>query len=421
MSIKLPTFDNSYIKRHLIYCLIIRILIFYKKKHKKNLNFIAYCIIFDNQFKTLFMNIQVPNNIFKELEHSSLSFMYQGNFSDEITEMVIDLVEHYIQTSEYSKLRKKVSFLMVECFQNVVRHKRKEEEKKVEAGRGFFMTANYGGVYYIGSANLIDNHDVELLKDKLQRVNVLDSDKLKELYFQVLKNEELTKKGGASVGLIEIARKSGQRLDFDFVKVNEEVSFFYLLIKIKSKQAEAANEEANAININQVKDIHADLNRENIIMVHKGNFSQEAIKPILRMVQNNIQLFTARLRYQKIAYHAMVEMLQNVARHSYHINNRKEGIFLIGEQNNKVAIGACNYIDNKGIKPFKEQLEFLNASSKEDLRVMYRKLLRDGETTEKGGVGLGLIDIARETQEKFDFSFKNIDDLKSFFTLVVKL
>ncbi len=39
----------------------------------------------------------------------------------------------------------------------------------------------------------------------------------------------------------------------------------------------------------------------------------------------------------------------------------------------------------------------------------------------KGGAGLGIIDMALKSGEKFDFSFEDIDGKSSFFTLKIKV
>jgi hypothetical protein len=66
-------------------------------------------------------------------------------------------------------------------------------------------------------------------------VNVLDKDGLKMLYKEVLSNEERSDKGGGGLGIIDIARKSRQKLVYDFMDVDDQYSFFSLYIKIPQK------------------------------------------------------------------------------------------------------------------------------------------------------------------------------------------
>ena len=48
-------------------------------------------------------------------------------------------------------------------------------------------------------------------------------------------------------------------------------------------------------------------------------------------------------------------------------------------------------------------------------------LENNGKLSEKGGGGLGLIDIAKKSRNKLQYSFKEIDDDYSFFTLTVNI
>lgn len=60
----------------------------------------------------------------------------------------------------------------------------------------------------------------------------MDQEGLKELYKLIIKTADISQKGGAGFGLVDIARKSGTKLEYDFEKVNDFYSFYSLLIRI---------------------------------------------------------------------------------------------------------------------------------------------------------------------------------------------
>jgi hypothetical protein len=60
----------------------------------------------------------------------------------------------------------------------------------------------------------------------------MSKDELKEYYKEILNNDEFSDKGGGGLGMIDIARKSGQKLNFNFIEVDNQYSFFSLSIKI---------------------------------------------------------------------------------------------------------------------------------------------------------------------------------------------
>ena len=125
---------------------------------------------------------------------------------------------------------------MVECLQNICKHADTLESTKEEKG-AVFMIGREDGCYVITSGNFIMNDQIDGLKKKLDHINSLDKEGLKGYYKELIKSSELSDKGGAGLGFVDIARKSGQKLDFDFEKVNDEFSFFSFKTKI-SKDSE---------------------------------------------------------------------------------------------------------------------------------------------------------------------------------------
>jgi hypothetical protein len=52
---------------------------------------------------------------------------------------------------------------------------------------------------------------------------------LKSLYKEIIKGGSgLTNKGGAGLGFVDMARKSGQKLEYEFEELGEGLSFFSL-------------------------------------------------------------------------------------------------------------------------------------------------------------------------------------------------
>jgi len=61
---------------------------------------------------------------YKMLHNDRLSYIYSGTFDDEITSLVLSLSEFNVdKIDEFSKLKKRIAFLMAESFQNIIRHK----------------------------------------------------------------------------------------------------------------------------------------------------------------------------------------------------------------------------------------------------------------------------------------------------------
>ena len=63
----------------------------------------------------------------------------------------------------------------------------------------------------------------------------MSKEELKEFYKKTLNNGQMSKKGGGGLGMIDIARKTGEKLDYNFLEIDNKVSFFTLNIKISNQ------------------------------------------------------------------------------------------------------------------------------------------------------------------------------------------
>jgi hypothetical protein len=278
------------------------------------------------------------------------------------------------------------------------------------------MTRNVGDIFYIISANLINNDKIPSVREKLERVNTLDKSELNKLYREVLTNKQINEKGGAGLGFIEMVRKTRGKLPFDFVEVDDKQSMFFMQIELSASSEEEIT-TTDSIPLNDAKQIQKLISKENILMLHKGDFSSEAVEPLLRMFEENMQ--NVSLKKHKKIFHFLVEILQNISKHSFTIDGKHEGIFQLGYENGKFHIGTGNFIANHEILYFKNLIESVNSKTKDELNELYRKYLREGKETKTGSAGLGLIDLARETDDNIIYDFNEINSDYSFFSLTV--
>jgi glucose-6-phosphate-specific signal transduction histidine kinase len=169
--------------------------------------------------------------IHKIMSDQNLILVYEGEFTQEITKSVLSMAERNLDSiGEEQNTKRKVFNVMVECLQNICKHA--DGMKKEIERRAIFMIGMENDSYMITSGNYIVNENIEGLEAKLHQINNLDKEGLKNLYKDLIKNGELSEKGGAGLGFVDIARKSGQKLEYDFTKVNEECSFFSFKTKI---------------------------------------------------------------------------------------------------------------------------------------------------------------------------------------------
>jgi hypothetical protein len=91
--------------------------------------------------------------------------------------------------------------------------------------------------YSITTGNLILNSQVSHFKEKIDLINRYDRKGLKEFYVRSLSRQTIKSDSTGNMGLIEMARKSGSRLDYQFEQVNELYSYYIVTVKISDQNS----------------------------------------------------------------------------------------------------------------------------------------------------------------------------------------
>jgi hypothetical protein len=175
-------------------------------------------------------------------------------------------------------------------------------------------------------------------------------------------------------------------------------------------------------------DFYDKMERNNILLSFKGNITSELLTSILQIMESKMENLQEEPKVKKKVYNVLVECLQNLYHHlDDELQNSdgnilpKSAIFMIGKINNQYSIVTGNYILNRNVEFLKNRLNEINQMSKDELKEFYKSILNNGEMSEKGGGGLGMIDIARKSGQKLNFNFVPVDDNSHFFSLNVKI
>lgn len=179
--------------------------------------------------------IKSISNIYDEMIENGFSLVYLGEFSHEITKMFTSMAESDMEkNSEERSVQRKVYHVMVETLQNMNKHS--DEIKERNIGNGLFIIGKKHDVYYVITSNKVAKNHKDHLEKALISVNNASAQELKEMYKRQIKEGSLSNKGGAGLGLIDIARKTGEVLNYQFLPLDEDNFFFILKVEINSKK-----------------------------------------------------------------------------------------------------------------------------------------------------------------------------------------
>ena len=178
-------------------------------------------------------------NYFSDQPKDNVILMYKGNVDSDVINHVLDSVEEkMVAVNDNPKLRKKVYNVLVESLQNLFHHVDKvpaDFEEQVEK-YGLLVVKKVDSGYKIVTGNFVQTENIEKLEEKIKRINRSTHEEIKELYKFILNHQRISAKGGGGLGLVDIARKTGNKLDYAFVKYNDSYSFFYLDILVSEEK-----------------------------------------------------------------------------------------------------------------------------------------------------------------------------------------
>lgn len=162
----------------------------------------------------------------------SVLLEHVGDFtSDYIDTILPSMEEKLYETVEFDNVRKKTFHIFVECIQNLYHH-----IESIDVISNMFGTDRMGAIFLIkdGSfcrvttGNFVRKTQVPTLKEHINKLNTLTEAEIKMLYRDTINNKSFSAKGGAGIGMIDMARKTGNKLQYQFytVSTNPELLFF---------------------------------------------------------------------------------------------------------------------------------------------------------------------------------------------------
>jgi hypothetical protein len=175
----------------------------------------------------------IKSTLTSEMASSGFPLIYKGEMNHQIMRSFAFMANRKIAEKQIpTPTRKRVFHIMIECLQNITKHSDDYDEKEKQIGNGLFIVGENKDSFYVITGNLVRNEKMTLLESRLEKLNTSSPKDLKKLFLKQMIEGELNEKGGAGLGLIDIARKSGRKLYYHFVPYDSHRHFFILAVTI---------------------------------------------------------------------------------------------------------------------------------------------------------------------------------------------
>ncbi len=351
-----------------------------------------------------------------------LVFVYRGEVTSENSVSLLSLLEKEMYNTNFGFIgRKRLFMFVLESLQNVSKHGDKERFKKMS----LVVYSRLNGGYSVTTGNVINSSDVNELKMRLDEINKLNPEEIRAYYRKVLSISEFNEKGGAGLGLIEMARKTGNKLDFDFIPVDDTFSYFILSKTIDSEGMGFHNQkEEKPFDGKAVTELEHVMAENDIYLIWSGHISHDVGKEVLTFTETKLSEEDVEARLRRRVFGILVEILENVAK--YGAGREPEEQFgmpvaLVRLDGDIFSLTTGNLILNKSIKELKEKLDLINRTPKSELNDLYKDSLFNQTFDTDSTINMGLIEMARKSGSRLNYYFEEISDLYSYFVITVKV
>ena len=168
-------------------------------------------------------------NFRKQLNGQGITFCYSGYMSEDLLLGIGNTIKKKMSFSVMGKRKSKSVFsVFVEQMQNVIRlsAERIKDSGKSELSYGVMAVGEVGYNVFVTCGHIVHATDAIRIKADLDNINSLDRDGLKELWKKTLRDELQDDGKWGMAGFIDIARRAKGGLEYEFVKVTPQWSFF---------------------------------------------------------------------------------------------------------------------------------------------------------------------------------------------------
>jgi hypothetical protein len=185
---------------------------------------------------------------YKKMCERNIVLDFQGAISQEMVVGMAELLKNkFSQKIERTNIVKKLFSIFIEMAQNIAIYSTERvylDNQHGDVGAGIIVVTEENNNYIITSGNLVKKKSISNIVEHCQRINRMDKGELRQFYKAQIKSSRKRGKKGAGVGLIDIARKSGNQIRYGVTRVNDINSFLVLSVKIQRDQEDTNNGES---------------------------------------------------------------------------------------------------------------------------------------------------------------------------------
>jgi hypothetical protein len=175
------------------------------------------------------------------------------------------------------------------------------------------------------------------------------------------------------------------------------------------------------------EDLRRTMAIQNPVIEHNGLLNQDTILKILNNLEKLMDEFGEKLKTTRKAFTIITECLQNIVRYSDKIEDKDVNpLFILDKQDDRYLIATGNLVSKNKSEKLKDRLISLNSMDWYAIQEAYREVIKKNmlekdPERDRNSAGLGFIEMARKSEQKFIFDFKEYDEDYDYFILGIPI
>ena len=158
---------------------------------------------------------------------------YSGYVTEDILQAIGDTLRQQLLVKSHDRNQVRNLFsVFVELMQNVIRygHEGPQSSLSMPAQKpvGLVLVAQNGQQINLLTGNYVTNDEANALQEKVNFLNTKSAEELRQIYYERLRQPPDNASKGASIGLIEIARRSSTPLQCAIKDTGEDCCFIMI-------------------------------------------------------------------------------------------------------------------------------------------------------------------------------------------------
>jgi len=168
-------------------------------------------------------------------------------------------------------------------------------------------------------------------------------------------------------------------------------------------------------------DLRDEFNKSGVMMCFNGPFCHSIIEEIGKAMRNHLAADNIAQASLMEVFAVYIELAQNVRNYlTLREITRPDvasSIITIGRRGEGYVVSSGNAVLNADVEMLCSRIDEVNAMTRDEIKIQYRKQMRCKVKPAALGAGLGFLDIAKRSTEKMTYSVRDLDTASKFFTL----